>query len=478
MFFMTYLRRELLRRKRQAVVVALGLAVGVGLVITVIAASDGVTNAQAGVLRSLYGIGTDATVTKAAKAQTPGSGKPPAGAFVRGPNGICVYNAAGVCKPAAGQTIDNLSSPTYAAQPTTTVAKIAALHGVSAAAGGMTLTDTKLTVPTQTHTGPGGGPVNPPTTFEVAGVDLKHTDLGPLSSGKLTKGRSLAGSDSNAKVAVVDSGYAAQNKLKVNSTVTIAGTKFTVVGLVSQPQGSNPPNVYIPLTRAQDLATYRGNSMKNEINTIYVSVANSGQVGAVQNEIKALLPKDTVTTSADLASQVSGSLASTAKLANDLGRWLSVLVLIAAFAVAALLTMAAVSRRVREFGTLKALGWRSRRIMAQVLGESITMGILGGAAGVAIGFGGAKLITKIAPKLYATVFTSTGQHLHIVTAGGASVSNPTIPHKVAVPLIAAVSGNSIVLAVVLAVGGGLIAGLFGSWRIAQLRPAAALARVE
>ncbi len=45
-------------------------------------------------------------------------------------------------------------------------------------------------------------------------------------------------------------------------------------------------------------------------------------------------------------------------------------------------------------------------------------------------------------------------------------------------LSAAVSGNVILLAVVLAVAGGLIAGLFGGWRAARLRPAAALAKVD
>ena len=73
--------------------------------------------------------------------------------------------------------------------------------------------------------------------------------------------------------------------------------------------------------------------------------------------------------------------------------------LIAAFLLASLLTMAAVARRVREFGTLKALGWRSRRIVGQVMGESIVIGIVGGAAGVALGYGGAALIDKLAPKL-------------------------------------------------------------------------------
>ena len=42
----------------------------------------------------------------------------------------------------------------------------------------------------------------------------------------------------------------------------------------------------------------------------------------------------------------------------------------------------------------------------------------------------------------------------------------------------AVTLNIIILAVVLALAGGLIAGMLGGWRAARLRPAAALARVE
>jgi putative ABC transport system permease protein len=49
MFFVTYLRRELGSRTRQAIFVALGLALGVGLVVTVGAASAGVKKAEAGV---------------------------------------------------------------------------------------------------------------------------------------------------------------------------------------------------------------------------------------------------------------------------------------------------------------------------------------------------------------------------------------------------------------------------------------------
>jgi putative ABC transport system permease protein len=74
--FFTYLRRELRWRMRQAVFIALGLALGIGLVITVTAASDGVSNSQAAVLHSLYGVGTDITVT-----QPPAAGSNPATSF-------------------------------------------------------------------------------------------------------------------------------------------------------------------------------------------------------------------------------------------------------------------------------------------------------------------------------------------------------------------------------------------------------------
>ena len=92
-----------------------------------------------------------------------------------------------------------------------------------------------------------------------------------------------------------------------------------------------------------------------------------------------------MTTPSSLASQINGSLGSAAKLAGDLGTWLSILVLVAAFALAALLTMSAVPRRAREFGTLKAIGWRSRRIVGQVMGEAVTTGLIGGAAGIGLG---------------------------------------------------------------------------------------------
>ena len=92
MFFFTYLARELRRRLRQAIFIALGLAVGVGLVLTVTAASKGVQNAQAAVLKGLYGVGTDITVTKPPPAFNPNAAGNGGTRVSIGPGGAQVCN--------------------------------------------------------------------------------------------------------------------------------------------------------------------------------------------------------------------------------------------------------------------------------------------------------------------------------------------------------------------------------------------------
>jgi ABC-type antimicrobial peptide transport system permease subunit len=508
--FFTYLGRELRRRARQASVIAIGLALGIGLVITVTALSSGVKNAQGEVLHSLYGQDTDITVTKA----------PKVGSFFGG-GGAVRFGFGGSSsgkRPKAGTkvSIDNLTSVGLGTLSATDVTSAARLRNVAAAAGGLTLSDTKdtITIPSSTSGGGFGGgggggfgSFHLPTTMSVDGVDLSGNAaaLGPLSSAKLASGRTLAASDANSDVTVIDSTYAKSNKLTVGSTVTIAKTSFKVVGLVSQSASGNPPDAYIPLARAQALATADGKSLKGDVNTIYVAANGAQNISTVSKELSSLVPGSTVTNQNDLAKQLTGSVASASSLANNLGKWLAIAVLVAAFLLASLLTMSAVSRRVREFGTLKALGWNSRRVVGQVVGEAITIGIIGGAVGVGLGFLGSALVGHFSPSLTAAVGPTTGS----ATPGGArtftgsggfpgaggggfggggggggggfdrfrSAFNSTSP-TVHVHLTPAVSGDAIALAVVLAIAGGLIAGAFGGWRAAQLRPAAALARVE
>jgi len=482
MFFVTYLRRELRRRMRQAIFVALGLALGVGLVVTVAAASAGVARAQSRVLSTLYGEATTVTVT-GGRWQEPSTLPKGTDTIAPGPGGEICSAPGGTCVSGDGKTltmIDIMNEGISVAK----VAAAARLPGVAAAAGGIFLNESTISWPkkgasTARGSGPGGGR---PGGYPMEGVDTSHPTLGPLGGATLISGRLFTAADADAHVAVVDSGYAASHGLRIGSHLTlglttwpdlsiIKGIRFTVIGIVGQAAGSNPPSVYVPLKAAQELPWLKTgpSSVQGRVTNIYLAAASAADVPAVTREVARLLPGTKVTSASDLASEVAGSVTSFAKLANDLGRWLAVLVLIAAFAVASLLTMAAVSRRAAEFGTLKALGWRTRRIIAQVLGESLATGIAGAAAGVALGCTGAAIAAAVTPSVSATVGSNGGGNGTLI--GGSPVQT------VAVPLHLSVSAGLIVLAVLLAVAGAVLAGAFGSWRIARLRPADALSRV-
>ncbi len=501
--FFTYLWRELRRRMRQAIFIAVGLALGIGLVITVTAASAGVKNAQASVLHSLYGVGTDITVTKAPAA---GSGGPQSFGFG--------FRAGTAKRPAAGTKIDveSLRSAGYGTISSADVTTIAGMKDVAAAAGGLTLLDTKITgtMPAINFNNPGGGVSGggagggagggsgggfqnfrsafTPSNFTVNGVDLSAGELGPLSNGKLDSGSTFTTGDTSAHVAVLDSNYATSQKLKAGDTITVDKTSFKVIGIVTLPSGADPANVYIPLAVAQSLS-----GLKNDVNTIYVAAASGQAIPAVAGSITRAVPGATITDQNSLASEVTGSISSAASLANDLGKWLAIAVLVAAFLLASLLTMSAVSRRIREFGTLKALGWKSRRVIGQVMGESIAIGVVGGAAGVGLGFLGAWLVGKFSGPLSATVAPLTtgsatpgGAQRFGFPGGGSNGGGNGFGFQraaadaastVTTHLSATVTIGAIVAAVVLAILGGLVAGSFGGWRAARLRPAAALTKV-
>ncbi|MET8563932.1 ABC transporter permease [Streptomyces flaveolus] len=482
--FFTYLRRELRRRRKAALVVASGLALGIALVIVVDSVSNGMGKAQDKVLQSLYGLGTDMTVTKAASAST-GDAQRPRFRFDAQNNG-----------DDSTQSSDRVMVRGFQTLPASTVTEVGSQPGVFDAVGGLSLQVLKVSGQftrgqfQQDGSGggfqrggengrpqgevKGGGADFDVNDYSVYGTDVTKPGLGPLTSSTITSGRTFKTAETNAKVVVADSAYAKEKKYEVGSTVTIKGVKFTVIGIATADSGDAAANLYLPLKRAQSLG-----DAKNKVTTIYVKAADSKKIGSVKSAIQKNVPGTTVTTSADLADTVSGSLSTASSLATSVGKWLSIAVLVAAFLVAGLLTSSAVSRRVREFGTLKALGWRSGRVTRQVVGEAVVNGLVGGALGIALGLAGAYVVTAISPGLQAELGGGTGGGF----GGGGGTGFPGGPGRrtartLEVALTAPVSVTTIVLAVGLAVAGGLIAGAFGGWRASRLRPADALRRVE
>lgn len=522
--FGIYLRRELLNRRKQTIIIAIGMALAIALVIIVNSVSAGVKDAQAHVLQSIYGVGTDITITQPVSADPatgvrtgPGRGGRfnfGAGAGAASGNGSREVHTS---RLAVGRGTETLSS---SALTTTT-----AVSGVKSAAAVLSLTNTTFegTLPNFAQRQAGGrgagsgvgqgssaesgsGGTSAPTggadgaggssftvaSFSVMGINPGADAVGPLSATALSSGRTLTRNDNGKDVAVLDASYAKTASIAVGDNTTIGGTSFTVVGLVKATgsDATTATNAYIPLDVAQKLSGETG-----KVSTIFVTAASANSVNQVQTSLKKALPSATISTQADLAATVSGSLGTASDLIANLGTWLSIIVLAAAFLIAILFTVSGVTRRTREFGTLKAIGWTNKRIVGQVAGESVVQGLIGGIIGIAVGLVGILVINMVAPSLSGR--TSGGAGV-IARAGGAIGAAPSTrggqrfgsgfggggfggAHQAAaavnVALNAPVTVWIIVIAVGLAVLGGLLAGAIGGWRASRLRPAEALRSV-
>ena len=558
MFYVRYLRNELVRRRTRTIVTAVGLGLGVALVVAIASLSKGLDRAQHKTLDPLAGIGTDLTVTLQPQQQQDqgfGGGFGPGGGGNRDlirANQSVLTDLSKLGKPGAHFVHDFFLPGTQLTFQQSAAGQIASLDGVAKTTTGLTLlaehqegivpkivATLKTQAKTQTITrnlprpsaqdfakmqaclqklgvtlggnnnrgnGFGGGRgaqgtganrdafqkclpaslrrfrtrfttpsqtlkqvLNPPqtnittTAYTIGGVDQTSPTMGVVTTAQLTKGTFL--SPAGGTEALVATSYAAKHSLKVGSTLDLNGTSFTVVGLVSPPLGGQSADVYLPLKQLQALA-----SEKNLANVILVHAKSSSDVAKVKQEIQAALPQAQVASSKDVADTISGSLVDASNLSHDLGLALSVVAAVAAFLLAALMAFSSVGKRVRELGTLKALGWTQRMVVRQIAGESLATGILGGIFGIGLGVLVAVAVDAFGPSL--TASSTTGSDL--ANLGVSTVRTAT--HSVS--LTAPVGMTVLAIGFGLALLGGLIAGTAGALRAARLRPADALRQVE
>ncbi|GAA1850760.1 ABC transporter permease [Microbacterium koreense] len=485
----TYLRRELAGRKKQTIIVAAGLAIAIALVMVVTALTAGVRDAQAQALESVYGVGTDLTVTGAQTQPGDGGGGGPRFEFDESGADISEDGTAALAQSRL------MSEPGRATLDASTVESVRAVTDVADAAGTLALTNTSFSgelpeapadgsteQPAQGQPGGGGagggfgGGSFDIASMSVLGVDPASTEVGPMTAVAVDDGRALAATDAGSNVAVVDATYAAANELSLGDAVDLGGEQFEIVGIVSSTssEADTAADVFIPLDVAQALS-----GVGDVVSTVYVRAASAEAITTIQAAIEEAVPDAVVSSQSDLAAGVSSSLGTATSLITNLGTWLSIIVLAVALGLAILFTTSGVARRTREIGTLKAIGWSNRRIVAQVSGESLVQGLIGGAAGLALGLIAIAAVNLAAPTISAAAESSAGRPEGGpggAGGGGGFFANAT-SSATEIVLQAPVTPWVLGTAVGLAVVGGLIAGAFGGWRAARLSPAEALRTV-
>jgi putative ABC transport system permease protein len=489
MFYLSYIASELRRRKGRTILTALGLAVGVGLVVAVSAMSSGLDKAQDEVLEPLTGVGTDISVTRPIDFEKGFEGlSDKERKQLRKENGDARVGLTNQGEPGEKFSTSHFLA-TQLSFPSSQVDEVASIDGVKSVAAGLTLNAVTVSGTVPKDTGQQGGQRNqsePPAggggapdnvdfqSSTVSGVDQTHKNLGAITSGQISKGTWFSTGD--AREAIVNTSYASRQGIKVGDTIKVKGKAFKVVGLASSPLGGQASDIYVKLDQLQHLA-----GRENRVNTLYVRATSTDEVGAVSRKIEQTFASSEVTDSQDLADRVGGSLQDAKDLAGKLGTALTIVALLAAFLIASLLTLSSVTKRTRELGTLKAIGWPQRKVVRQVAGESLAQGALGGVLGAAIGVGAAALITAIGPELEATVVQASqgGGPGGPGGPGGAGFGQGAVQAgSELIQLTAPVDAPLLLLAIGLALLGGLVAGSVGGLRAARLRPADALRHID
>jgi putative ABC transport system permease protein len=328
--------------KRRSLITVLGVVIGVGAVIAMVAVGSG---ARDEVLGSIEGMGSDLVFVNPA-ADTPGGGP------------LTLGDAEAVAKLAGVRVV------------------------VPQVGGGVTITYQGRSA--------------------FAYVFGTTPDFAPVRNAEIAVGRFLtqADLDRSARVAVLGLQNADDLGTRdlLGQQIYISGIAFTVIGLL-QPRGSTGPFnqdqvTLIPLTTA--MARVTGS---DALYSMSVQVLGSNLIPSVQQEIPPLLRtrhRLAATTQDDFVVQsqtdvlgIVGTI--TSVLTALLGGIAAISLLVGGIGIMNIM-LVSVTERTREVGIRKALGARRGDIMAQFLAEAVILSLLGGVIGVGMGY----LIARLA----------------------------------------------------------------------------------
>ncbi len=242
------------------------------------------------------------------------------------------------------------------------------------------------------------------TTTTVIGTT---TDYAAVRAYDVWQGTFLTDISVDRKLRVAVLGASTANTLGLDAAdlgteISIGGIPFQVIGIL-QPKGGSgfqdpDDQVIVPVAAVQKYFV-GGDSVR----TIGVSVAPTADMTATNGEITALLRQRHEIASGsdddfsifdqtqllDAASSISGTLTLL------LGGIASISLVVGGIGIMNIM-LVSVRERTREIGIRKAVGARGRDILAQFLVEALTLSLLGGLIGIAVGLGVSAVIGQIA----------------------------------------------------------------------------------
>ena len=236
------------------------------------------------------------------------------------------------------------------------------------------------------------------TNVSVIGTNMDYLSV---QSYEMASGRFIAqlDLDYNQKIAVLGADTAVELFGFVNPVgeyVQINGIRYKVVGLLAEKgdssSGSNDDIVMIPLTSSERLFRSVG------VRTLYATVQSEAMMESAKAELDQQLSKlfrgntnsYTIMNAEDLLKTVT-SVSDTLSLA--LGGIAGISLLVGGIGIMNIM-LVSVTERTREIGIRKAIGANKRDILVQFLIEAVVLSGLGGIIGIVAGIGAGQLASS------------------------------------------------------------------------------------
>ncbi|MGC9517305.1 MAG: ABC transporter permease [Methanomicrobiales archaeon] len=255
------------------------------------------------------------------------------------------------------------------------VTDIKNISGIKDTAG-ILRTSVRLEDDSSSSFGPGG--------FTVSGMESNKLYLAGIEN---VNGTVFSEGDKNE---MIMGKTAAQNLNKtVGDTITIFNEEFKITGIFESGNFITDAGAYISLDKLQNLT-----ENEDKVSTIAVKINDNANATEVGNAIENAYPDELATTSsADQLGRINQGLSFI-----DTATWAISLLAIIIGGVGVINTMImSVYERTREIGVLKAVGWRGRRILGMILGESIVLTLIAALVGIVLGIVGVEVLLSITP---------------------------------------------------------------------------------
>ena len=215
-----------------------------------------------------------------------------------------------------------------------------------------------------------------------------------------------------AKVALIGATVAKQlfgDADPLDQSIRIKRVPFTVIGVLDvkgqSMMGTDQDDlVLVPIKTARSRVLGTASAARNRtVGTIWVKAADGIDTKVIEGQVRALLrQRHRLQAGADddfslrnLAEVMAAQEASSRVLALLLAAVASVSLLVGGIGIMNIM-LVSVTERTREIGLRMAVGARTRDILGQFLVEAVTLSLIGGLVGVALGIGGALAIAELA----------------------------------------------------------------------------------